>query len=460
MAVVGRLTVKTERTWLALAVAAVIVILLVGLAGAVIVNNQMTLLERAVQTDSAWVQRVNGLYRPLLIGLGISLFGGVCVLCGVMIGLRRVDLKEEETLSRLRRANTDLEVKLTQRSTELADERTHSTTILQNLTEAVLVLDQGRIRYSNRAFANLTGFTPEELNGQLTSDKSLALINKVRDLFQVVSRNGNAAWRGEIQLPTQDGRHIELQASAARLANGASPRWIIAMRDLSLEQKFREHRSNLAHEMRTPLSTLRYRLHLVRKNPGKLDEHLVVMEEMADLLAQLLKDLIDIGRIKEGDLKLDLQKLDLGDVLEDTVSTFRPRANKRAIGLLTDYTGTTVMVKADQERLTQAITNVITKAANQTPQNGRVAVKLELVKPTSGEPRAYIEVCDSGPGLSQKAIEYLFKPLDHASTGLVTDTVLGLSLAKQILQLHGGDLEVESQEGQGTTFRMWLPAAS
>lgn len=218
----------------------------------------------------------------------------------------------------------------------------------------------------------------------------------------------------------------------------------------------------LSHELRNPLApianglaTLRYRC---PPDPA-LQQTLAIMDRQLSHLLRLVNDLLDVERITHGKLQLQLKEVLLVDVLASAVEACRPLIEKRKHELTAAVRATDVVVNADPDRLEQVITNLIHNSAKYTPPGGRIGVAIDR----EGE-SAIIIVTDNGIGISPDALEKVFEMFAKMSAqppNLGGGLGIGLSLVRDILQMHGGTIRAQSAgAGKGSTFTVRLPLAS
>lgn len=365
------------------------------------------------------------------------------------------------------RANNDLLAQLNGRATELADERTQSKAILQSMSEGVVLLDAERIRYTNRALTRLTGFSSSDVTSKpLTAPDAVSLAGELAKIRVVVAEAiaQGGIWQGPHKLTTKDGKELDVAIIGLPLEAGTGPKGqvLLLIRDNSQEKRLQSQRNtfvtNASHELRTPLANIKTRLYLLRKQPDKLEDHLAVMDEMTAHMQQLLEEMLDIGRFERGAVMLDRDNIILQDLVKEAVDGYQPRAARRSVTLESDLSGTPIKVLVDHKRMVQVVTNLISNAVNHTPQEGHVDIHVMMDPNSNGRKMACVRVQDSGIALSSDMLAQVFQPFTNASMGFVSGTVLGLSLTKEIVELHGGDIKVESDVQKGNLYTVRLPA--
>jgi PAS domain S-box-containing protein len=222
-----------------------------------------------------------------------------------------------------------------------------------------------------------------------------------------------------------------------------------------------EFLATLSHELRTPLNAILGWSQVVRRgtaaNPPNIMQAMEVIERNARSQAQIIEDLLDMSRIISGKVRLDVQRLDLASVVHAAIDTARPTAETKGVRLtsvIDPLHG--VVVSGDVNRLQQVLWNLLSNAIKFTPRGGRVQVLLERVNS-----HLEISVVDTGEGIKPEFLPYVFdrfRQADASTTRRHGGLGLGLSIVKQLVELHGGSIRVKSAGiGQGATFIVALP---
>ena len=215
----------------------------------------------------------------------------------------------------------------------------------------------------------------------------------------------------------------------------------------------------VSHELRTPLNTLRLWAAVLRNGPRDaqtIARAVDTIDRSAILQARLIEDLLDASRIVSGRLRLAIERMDLVRVITEAIETVRPAAENRAITLTTALDAAVGPVLGDGTRLQQVVWNLLSNAVRFTPAGGRVAVGLRRVGP-----EAELTVSDSGRGMAPGLLPRVFDRFRQGESGTMRShggLGLGLSIARQIVELHGGTIRAASPgEGHGATFTVTLP---
>jgi len=221
--------------------------------------------------------------------------------------------------------------------------------------------------------------------------------------------------------------------------------------------------ATMSHELRTPLtSVIGYSEMMLEGLGGPLTaeqrEYLQIIMEKGESLLQLITSILDISKIEAGRVKLVLAEVDVATVMRDAVSTVMPLARKKGLRL-TWQPAPLPRVQADREKLRQCLINLVNNAVKFTPPGGAVTVEARALP---GE-RVALAVADTGIGIPTSHLPRVFDvfyQVDGSSTREFGGAGLGLAIVKSYVEAHGGEVAVESSEGQGTTFTLVLPVTA
>ena len=224
------------------------------------------------------------------------------------------------------------------------------------------------------------------------------------------------------------------------------------------EQQRRDLMADVAHELRTPLSNIQGYLEAVRDGLVPADTATFeTISRQTTLLSQLVEDLRVLALAEAGALRLDLASGSIEDVLRHAVDSFRPRAGAKNIVLSIDVAGGIPTLDMDSSRITQVVVNLVDNAVLHTPEGGTVTVNAEA----DGE-TVRVAVADTGPGIPAEELPLVFERFYRVDPSRSRETGgagLGLTIARQLIESHGGTIAAESVPGQGTRFIFELPVA-
>jgi two-component system, NtrC family, sensor histidine kinase KinB len=217
--------------------------------------------------------------------------------------------------------------------------------------------------------------------------------------------------------------------------------------------------STVSHELKTPLTSVQMAIHLLLEeavgplNSKQIELLLAARQDSGRLLA-MVNDLLDLTRIEQGRVRLDLRRSDVADLVLEAKSRFAGRAEDLAISLEIELASGLPAVLADRDRVDHVFDNLIGNALDHTPRGGRVRLSVEGMN-------GFIQfsVSDSGEGIPPEHLPRIFEKFYRVPGSRRGGAGLGLAIAREIVSAHGGQIEVTSRVGQGTTFRFTLPEA-
>ena len=356
------------------------------------------------------------------------------------------------------------------REAELARSQMRAT--LDATGEAMLlVAPDGRILSANRRFHELFPLAGAEAQGRAFAelrDEFVrifggpaavdALAASIPDAEQRFTRDVLQVW--------PDRRDLELFSAPVPDETGRPLGRLFAFRDVTRERAVDRMKSEfvslVSHELRTPLTSIKgYIDLLLADDAGALNDEqrdfLDVVKSNSDRLVSLISDLLDISRMESGSVELQRSPVALGPLIEDVAASFRPEIERTRQRLRLDTPPDLPSVLGDPDRLVQVLTNLISNAHKYTPAGGHIEV---AARPEGHAIR--VDVRDSGIGISPQDQAQLFTRFFRAknrATQEVGGTGLGLMITRSLVLMHGGDIQVESTPGEGSTFSFTLPLA-
>lgn len=226
-----------------------------------------------------------------------------------------------------------------------------------------------------------------------------------------------------------------------------------------------EFLGNVSHELKTPLTVISSYAQLTEKGikdqPGEeeLSHHMKLIKSEAERLSLMVSQILDVTRIEENRLVIAVCSCDVTKIIQMTLSTYYPVFSKNRNKLVFEPPGGTIEILCDPNRIMQVLVNLISNAAKHT-QNGTITVK--VLKESK---YAVLEVADTGNGMDAEQVAHAFDRYytsaenEKSSTGQNTGTGLGLYICRHIIKEHGGEIDIHSEIGKGTTIRFTVPLA-
>ncbi len=215
--------------------------------------------------------------------------------------------------------------------------------------------------------------------------------------------------------------------------------------------------ADVSHELRTPAANLKMYLKLLTDGkPEKRDQYLITLKEQATRLTDLIEDILDLSRLENEERSIVAESIDLNALTQDIVISQQANAESKGLSLQFEPASDLPRVYGHPNRLVQVVTNLVNNAINYT-QDGEVQLHTYYDELHSA---VGLVVQDTGLGIAAEDLPHIFQRFyrgQHVGQSNLPGTGLGLGIVKEIVAQHGGAIEVESQIGQGSTFRVWLP---
>ncbi len=221
-----------------------------------------------------------------------------------------------------------------------------------------------------------------------------------------------------------------------------------------------EFLANMSHELRTPLNSIYGFSQLLNdKIPGELNEkqnhYISNVLKSSKHLIELINDILDLSKVEAGKMKLECEYFKIANLLDEIVISMQPIARKKDITIRTIIEIDDVEIYADTKKIKDVLYNLLSNAVKFTSKNGKIHVNA-----TCHDDKLQIFVADDGIGISEDEIQEIFKPfkqVDSFLTRKFEGTGLGLALTKKYVEMHGGNIHVESKPGKGSTFTFVIP---
>ncbi|MBA3475977.1 MAG: HAMP domain-containing histidine kinase, partial [Actinobacteria bacterium] len=226
----------------------------------------------------------------------------------------------------------------------------------------------------------------------------------------------------------------------------------MALRLAEAEERERNFLMSVSHELRTPLTAIRGHVAALRDgvvtDPEAAEVSLEIVADEAERLGRLVNDVLDLAKLDAHRFTVLTEEVDMGRLCDRAYSTFAEEARRRKIDYIHEAEGAPVIV-SDGDRVLQIISNLLSNAFRWTPDGGRIGLELGSRNGT-----VTVEVADTGPGIGREERERIFRPFwstDGRGTGL------GLPIARELAVALGGRIELQTEPGQGSRFRLVLP---
>ncbi|RMF29907.1 MAG: PAS domain-containing sensor histidine kinase, partial [Chloroflexi bacterium] len=327
---------------------------------------------------------------------------------------------------------------------------------------------KGTIQYINPATSALTGYSLEEALGQTPRLWKSGV--HPPEFYQAMWRTilAGRVWRGEVVNRRKDGTLYDaaLTITPLRDEQGNLVGFVGIQNDIThrkeVERLKDQFISNVSHELRTPLTNLKLYLTLLeRGQPEKQRYYLTTLQREAERLHYLVENLLSLSRLDLGEAEISRTPTDVNVLVRMLVEDREAMAADRSLTLEADLAEDLPYALVDRPMIEQVLTNLLTNAMNYTPGGGKIVVRTAK-REDEGRSWVTISIEDTGVGIPPDERPYIFDRFyrgEAARRSGVPGTGLGLAICKEIVDRHGGRITVESEEGKGSTFTVWLVPA-
>ncbi|WP_445475587.1 PAS domain S-box protein [Methanococcoides methylutens] len=362
---------------------------------------------------------------------------------------------------------------------DLKESEKKYSTIVEKGNDGIVIVQDGLIKYANSKAAEITGRTKEEIIGK----SSLEFV--AEESWEWILERENERLKYGRRFPDKfelyglckDGSKVPIESSSSHIEYEGRPAIMSIARDMTerkinekiLIEKTKAEASNraksefiatMSHEMRTPLTVIiGYADLLEMQNFGTLNkeqeryvEHIL---ESGKHLLSLINDTLDLSKVEASKMELYIEDVSVTDVIDDVRTTLMPLTSSKNIDLLANINPDIVTIKADKMKFKQILYNFVSNALKFTPEKGTITIETRPMNDM-----VQIDVIDTGIGISEENMKKLFQPfqqLNNHETREQMGTGLGLTLVKKFVELHGGEVWVESEIGKGSTFGFSIP---
>lgn len=444
-----------------------VAVLLVGLCGLLLhalLNRPMRALEQA-RRFAAELADARGLTHPVddgpieFVELGRALNEASVLLLQQMIVLQDAMKRQQAHEAQMEEQNDQLSA------------------IFALSPDGLLTFDQqGQVQFANRAFLSLTDLQPGDVLGQ--SDSVLEGLLLARAVAGEEFAGLDACFAapdtevGEALTLTLHGDKPRVLTLSGQHSYSASVSRVLYVCDVTrqheLDRMKSEFLSLAAHELRTPMTSIYGFIELMLEremSEAKRQATLARVHRQCKLMINILNELLDLARIEaRGASDFKFETLDLGDIVSETLADFKtPEGRERPRFELRQPGQAAMMVCIDRQKMQQILLNTLSNAYKYSPGGGPVEVRLVQGKrmadgdPLEARRHFGVEVRDHGIGLSAEHLARMGERFFRADTsGHIPGTGLGVSIVKELLDLMGGHMQIESELGQGSSITLWI----
>lgn len=334
-------------------------------------------------------------------------------------------------------------------------------TLIENMgTGLILIDDKGIVILTNKTFNETFNTNESEVLNKSYED--VIVHKEIKDIIHDVFMTEQ---RSRKQVIIQIGIHTKnFEVYGAPILNEKN-KWmgiVVVFHDITelkkLEQIRKDFVANVSHELKTPITSIRgfaeTLLDGALNDKKALEQFLKIILDESERLQSIISELLELSKIEQHGYKLKLEMVDVTDVISGIINILRARAEEKSIELIVNNDGRPYFIEGEGVKIKQIFINLISNAISYTPKNGRVEVGFK-----ENEEFVIVSVCDNGIGIDAKELPRIFERfyrVDKARSRDSGGTGLGLSIVKHFVEVHHGDITVESEQGKGTTFTIYF----
>lgn len=366
----------------------------------------------------------------------------------------------DQRVDKLRENLTTVTRELLEKTLQLADQKNKVAAIIDGMGEGLLGCDsRGCIIHINHAARNLLAPLPDNVIGA-------SILDALPDVTKTIGFYDASPGILDKKFVDMAKNQRDLRISVSPIFDEDKHRsagFVLIIQDRTEQAELDRMKSDLisivSHELRSPLTSIKGYVDLLITGdlgaiPEGMKNYLSIVSSNANRLAALIDDMLDLSRIETGKLNMSFGKVDIKYLCDFVFLTMKPQAEQKKLQFSVQV-DEGLSVSGDQERLQQALTNLVSNAIKYTPNAGSVTIRAHQKNGL-----VIIDVEDSGLGISpdnQKKLFQKFFRVKNEMTRNIGGTGLGLCIAKSIVEAHDGCIELESEEGKGSLFSLILP---
>ena len=335
--------------------------------------------------------------------------------------------------------------------------------------EGIAIHDQGRIVDANQAALDMLGYVQSEIEGLHIAD--LIAPEDLEIAAQHIQENYDKPY--EISILHKDGSVLPVEVQGKNVPYGDRQVRVVAVRDISFRKQLQQQAlaleleqarveflknffQNASHEFNTPLSIIRTSAYLMERAdaPEKRQQSLDNINDQVERITKLVEDLLFLMKL-DTDIEMHRGPTDVNALLRTTVAILNETLEAKPQQVVFQTDDRLPSVRADTELLGQSFYAILQNAKRYTPENGSITVRT-----TCKDGQIYVEIEDNGMGIAEEALAHIFDRFYRADEAHTTAGFgVGLAIARSIIELHQGQITVQSQPGSGSTFTVRLPIA-
>jgi two-component system phosphate regulon sensor histidine kinase PhoR len=353
-------------------------------------------------------------------------------------------------------------VELQKRIMALQEEKAKVEAAFSSAIDGVLILSRdGRIETVNQGMKTLLGDRSADMVGKtpLEAFRNLTL-QKALDHFRTT---GDSVSR-EVELGEEQPLVLDVSITPVKGYAEGEEKAMLVFHDVTrlkqLERMRVDFVANVTHEIKTPLTAILGFVETLQQgaveDPATAKKFLLTIAKHAERLNRLVDDLLTISNIELGEMRLSFESVSLSGIAENVLNIYQLKAREKRVDVVSDIPEDLPPIRADRDRISQILINILDNAVKYTPEGGKVTVSAA----PAPDQAVVVRIADTGIGVPRDEVSRLgerFYRVDKSRSRELGGTGLGLSIVKHLILVHKGRMEIESQLGRGTTVSLYFP---
>jgi len=346
--------------------------------------------------------------------------------------------------------------------TTLSDKKQTEAIVRSVAAGVVVVNNMGEVLLMNPAAERLLNTTKEKKTGKALTEG--ATEEQLFSMAKKTSLDGET----DIEIDGKEDTKKILRSSSAVIEdeNGQTVGMVTVLNDITKQKELDTMKdqflSNVTHELRNPIGAIKQSISVIlEETAGPVTEpqkkFLANAKRNLERLGSLIDDILDLARLEAKKMEIKPQPTAMATILDEVCQTLAAWIKNKDIALVEDIQENLPDINIDPDRIIQVLMNIISNAIKFTPKGGTITLGAQLLK--NGD-QIEISIADTGVGIPKNDLPKIFGKFQQAknrSSGDISGTGLGLAIALEIVQLHNGEISVDSEEGKGTKFKILLP---
>ncbi|HYE12670.1 MAG TPA: ATP-binding protein [Patescibacteria group bacterium] len=380
---------------------------------------------------------------------------------------KQINITGRDEIATLAGSINDMASRLNDTIMSVQDKNVKLEAIMSSVVNGIIALDRSeRVLFINNAAERLLNITERDMVGKhlLQVVRNNSLDNYLKTILQ-----DKKFFDTEITIADPDEKVLKFYANPIKQTDKSDAEGIIiTLQDITelrkLERMRTEFVANVSHELKTPLTSIKGFAETLKigdiEDKQDTVRFLNIIENEADRLYRLINDILSLSELEQRKVKTVKEEIKVEKTIKEVLSMLKSQSDKKNIEITSDIQEELYNLTGDTDKLKQMLINLVDNAIKYTPENGKVFVKAYNLGDETDQGEILIAVKDNGIGIPKQHIPRLFERfyrVDKARSRTVGGTGLGLAIVKHIVILFNGKIEVESEVGKGTEFKIILP---